>query len=57
MTGKRGRRCKQALDIREEKREYCKMEEGESDRTLWIIRVGRVSGPFDVSSPLCLVIQ
>ena len=34
MTGRRGRRCKQALDILEEKREYWKMEEGASDETL-----------------------
>ena len=46
MTERRGRRRKQPLDGREEKRENWKMEEGAPDRTLWRIHMGRVSGPF-----------
>jgi hypothetical protein len=45
MTGRRGRRRKQLLDILKETRGYWKLEEEALDRTLWRTRFGRGYGP------------
>jgi hypothetical protein len=45
MTGRRGRRCKQLLDDRKEKRRYWKLKEEALDRTAWRTRFGRGYGP------------
>jgi hypothetical protein len=43
-TGKRGRKCKQLLDLKETRR-YCKLRENALNRTLWKTRFGRGYGP------------
>jgi len=43
--GRRGRRDKQLLDDRNEKRGYCELKEETSTCTLWRIRFGRRYGP------------
>jgi hypothetical protein len=43
VTGRRGKRRKQLLDDREEKRGYCKLKEEALDRTVW--RTGFGNGP------------
>jgi hypothetical protein len=45
ITGKRGRRRKQLLDVLKEKRIYWKLKEEVLDRTLWRTRFGRGYGP------------
>jgi hypothetical protein len=45
VTGKGGRRCKQLLDDRKEKRGYWKLKEEALDRSLWGTRFGRGYGP------------
>jgi hypothetical protein len=44
MTGRRGRRRKQLLDVLKEKRRYCKLKEEALDRTMWRTRFGRGYG-------------
>jgi hypothetical protein len=41
MTGRRGRRRKQLLDVLKERRRYWKLKEEALDRTLWRSRFGR----------------
>jgi hypothetical protein len=45
MMGRRGRRRKQLLDDRKEKRRYWKLKEEALDRTLWRTRFGWGYGP------------
>jgi hypothetical protein len=45
MTGRRGRRRKQLLDVLKENKRYCKLKEEPLDRTLWRTRFGRGYGP------------
>jgi hypothetical protein len=45
VTGRKGRKCKQLLDDREETRRYCKLKEEALDNILWRIRFGRDYGP------------
>jgi hypothetical protein len=45
MTGRRGRRRKQLLDGRKEKRRYWKLKKEVLYRTLWRNRFGRGYGP------------
>ena len=42
VTGRRGRRCKQLIGERNEKRVYCKLEEEALDRTVWRTGCGPV---------------
>jgi len=45
VTGRRGRRRKQLLDYRKEKRIYWKLKEEALDRTVWEAGFGRDYGP------------
>jgi hypothetical protein len=45
LTGRRGRRRKQLLDDRKEKRKYWKLKEEALDGILWRTRFGRDYGP------------
>ena len=45
VTGRRGRRRKQQLDVLQEKRGYCKWKEEALDRTQWRTRFARGYGP------------
>jgi hypothetical protein len=45
MTGRRGRRRKQLVEVFKEKKRYCKLKEEALDRTLWRTRFGRGYGP------------
>jgi hypothetical protein len=45
MTGRRGKRRKQLLDVLKEKRSYWKLKEEALDRTLWRTRFVRGYGP------------
>jgi hypothetical protein len=45
VTGIQGRRHKQLLDDRKERREYCKLKEEALTRTQWRIRCRRGCGP------------
>ena len=44
MTGRRGRRREELLDILKERRGYCKLKEEALDRTVWRTRLGRFYG-------------
>ena len=45
MKGRRGRRRKLLQDDLKEKRGYCKLKDGATDRNLWRTRFGRGYGP------------
>jgi hypothetical protein len=47
VTGRRGRRGKQLLDVIKEKRGYWKLKEEALDRTLWRTGFGRGCGPLE----------
>jgi hypothetical protein len=45
VTRRRGRKCKQLLDVLKEKRGYWKLKEEALDRIVWRNRFGRGYGP------------
>jgi hypothetical protein len=45
VTGRRGRRRKQLLDVLKETRGYCELKDKALDRTLWRTGVGKGNGP------------
>jgi hypothetical protein len=47
VTGRQGRRRRKLLDDLKERRGYSHLEEEALDRTIWIVRFGRGSGPLE----------
>jgi len=50
VTGRRGRRCRQLLDDRKERRGYSHLKEEALGRTLWRAGFGRGFGPVIIQT-------
>jgi hypothetical protein len=57
VTGRRGRRCKQLLNVLKEIKGYWQLKEEELDRTLWRTPFGRSCGPVVRQNTVCIYLS
>jgi hypothetical protein len=57
VMGRRGRRCKQLLNVLKEIKGYWELKEEALDRTLWRTRFGRSYGPVLRQNRVCIYLS